>query len=105
MVNNMSNDNKQKISELSNIFSELITDAKDFAKDMISGIYFHYFAGVLSVLFGFQTGWYNRNYITNGDLIPLILMVAQILVGIIIVGRGISLRKKYSRIFDFKNRL
>jgi len=98
-------DNIQRVNELDNIFRELIDDAKDFAKDMTAGVYLYYFSGILSVLFGLQTGWYNRTYILSWDLIPLFLTSAQILVGAILIFRGISLKKKYSRIFDLKKKL
>jgi hypothetical protein len=97
--------NNQRVNELNNIFNELIDDAKDFAKDMISGVYLYYFSGILSALFGLQTGWYNRTYILRWDLIPLFLMSAQILIGAILIARGISLKRKYARIFDLKNKL
>lgn len=102
----MTNENKaEKINELNNIFGELINDSKSFAKDMMSGIYLYYFAGILSIIFGIQTGWYNQTYILNYDLIPLILVMAQILVGLILMTRGYVLKKKYSRIFTLDRRI
>lgn len=102
----MGNDNNTKrVSELNNILKELMDDAKTFANDIISSIYLYYFAGILSVLFGLQTGWYNRTYILTGDLIPLLLVIAQIVLGAIIAIRGYSLKKKYTRIFELKKRL
>ncbi len=95
----------KKVRELNNILKELTDDAKTFASDIISSIYLHYFAGILSLLFGLQTGWYNRTYILNGDLIPLFLVIAQIVLGAIIAIRGYSLKKKYTRIFELNKRL
>ncbi len=97
--------NDQRVNELNRIFAELVDDAKNFAKDITSSIYLYYFAGVLSMLFGVQTGWYNRSYILNWDLIPLFLMCAQIVVGAILIIRGFSLKSKYSRIFELKKKL
>jgi hypothetical protein len=95
----------KRVSELNNILKELMDDAKTFANDIISSIYLYYFAGILSVLFGLQTGWYNRTYILTGDLIPLLLVIAQIILGAIIAIRGYLLKKKYTRIFELKKRL
>ena len=102
----MKNQNKsQRVSELNGIFDDLINDAKDFASDMTSSVYLYFFAGILTVLFGVQTGWYNRIYILNLDLIPLVLMGAQIVIGCILIIRGFNLKSKYSRIFALKKRL
>lgn len=102
----MANENNtKKVSELNNILKELMDDAKTFASDMISSIYLYYFAGTLSFLFGLQTGWYNRNYILNGDFIPLFLVIAQIFLGAVVAIRGYSLKKKYARIFELNKRL
>jgi len=95
----------KRVSELNSIFKELIDNAKSFASDIISSIYLYYFAGVLSILFGLQTGWYNRNYILGCDFIPMFLVIAQILLGGVIVLRGYNLKKKYSRIFELKKKL
>jgi hypothetical protein len=95
----------QRVIELNSIFKELIDDAKNFAKDITAGIYLYYFSGILTILFGLQTGWYNRTYILSWDLIPLFLMSAQILVGAILIVRGIILKKKYARIFELRRKL
>ena len=96
---------EQRVNELTQIFDDLINDAKDFAKDMTSSVYLYFFAGILTILFGVQTGWYNRNYIIAWDLIPLVLMASQIVIGFILIIRGFSLKNKYSRIFALKKRL
>ncbi|MCW4031661.1 MAG: hypothetical protein NWE80_04780 [Candidatus Bathyarchaeota archaeon] len=102
----MANENNTKrVSELNSIFKELIDNAKSFANDIVSSIYLYYFAGILSILFGLQTGWYNRSYVLGGDLIPMFLVIAQILLGAVIVLRGYGLKKKYSRIFELKKKL
>ncbi len=105
VISMVDEENIKRVDELNSIFKELIDDAKTFAKDITSSIYLYYFAGILTVLFGLQTGWYNRTYISNWDLIPLFLMVAQIIIGAILIIRGIGLKKKYSRLFELKDRL
>ena len=102
----MENESKGKrVNELDRIFNDLISDAKDFANDMVSSVYLYFFAGTLTILFGVQTGWYNRTYILDMDLIPLVLMSSQIVIGFILIIRGLNLKSKYSRIFDLKKRL
>ena len=90
----------ERINELNNIFEELITDGRELAKDLISGITQTFVAGVIAVIFGVQTAYYNRHYIVQGDLIPLLLAAATIFVGLIIVLRGFILRKKYARLSE-----
>jgi hypothetical protein len=99
------NKRDEKISELDNIFEELLGDAREFAKDLTAGIYLYFITGLLSVFFGLQTGWYNRYYIMRGDIIPLLLAGAIILSGIFIVLRGFGLKKKYARIFELQKEL
>lgn len=48
----------ERISELNNIFEELLGDGRDFAKDLVSSIGQYFLAGILSILFGLQTRWY-----------------------------------------------
>ena len=90
----------ERISELNNIFEELLGDARDFAKDLTSSISLYFLAGILSILFGLQTGWYNRVYIASGDYIPLLLAVAQTFAGVLLIVRGFGLRSKYERVFE-----
>ncbi len=96
---------EEKIVELNNILEELMDDATEFAKDLTASIYLYFVAGLLSILFGLQTGWYNRYYIEHGDIVPLLLSGAQMFVGILIVLRGFQLKNKYSRIFELKREL
>jgi hypothetical protein len=99
-----SEDTTQKVSELNNIFKELIGDAKSFAKDMVESFRLYFLYGVLLILFGIQTGWYNKANIII-DPVPLILMIVQIVAGIGIILRGLSLKKKYKRIFELNKKL
>lgn len=88
----------EKISELNNIFEELLSDGRELARDLMAGITTTFVAGVLSIIFGIQTAYYNRNYILQGDFVPLLIAAAIIVVGIIIILQGLILKKKYSRI-------
>jgi hypothetical protein len=101
----MPENNNQNITELNNIIKEVITDAKNFAKDMTSSIYMYYFAGILGIIFGIQTGWYNQTYIFNYDPIPSILVAIQVFAGLMLIARGYTLKKKYTRIFDLNKKL
>ncbi len=88
----------EKVNELNKIFEELLSDARDLAKDLISGITQTLVAGALSIVFGVQTAYYNRSFILQGDFVPLLLAGATIAVGVVIVLRGILLRRKYARV-------
>ena len=88
----------EKVNELNKIFEELLSDARDLAKDLISGITQTLVAGALSIVFGVQTAYYNRSFILQGDSVPLLLAGATIAVGVVIVLRGILLRRKYARV-------
>jgi len=105
MVSHVDENNTQKINELNIILGELKNDAKDFSGDMIASVYLYFVAGAMSILFGVQTGWYNRTYILSGDIIPLFLLAIQILAGTALVIRGIIFKKKYSRIFALHKKL
>ncbi|MFC1487450.1 hypothetical protein ACFLRN_07190 [Thermoproteota archaeon] len=101
----MNENSTRKITELNIILEELKKDAKDFSGDMIASVYLYFVAGAMSVLFGLQTGWYNRVDMLSGDIIPLSLMIIQIIAGTALVIRGVLLRKKYSRIFRLRKKL
>ena len=95
----------EKISELNNIFEELLIDGKELAKDLVSGITQTFVAGAITVIFGVQTAYYSGRYIMQGDLIPLLLAAATIFVGLIIIIRGFILRKKYARLSETYRKL
>ena len=98
MDGNMKKERGAEISELNSIFEELLSDARDLAKDLTSGITQTLVAGALSIVFGVQTAYYNRSYIVQGDFVPVLLAGATIVAGAIIVLRGVLLRKKYARV-------
>lgn len=95
----------QKINELNNILGELKNDAKSFSGDMMASVYLYFVAGAMSILFGLQTGWYNRTYMLSGDVIPLILMIIQVVAGAALLIRGLIFKKRYSRIFALYKKL
>jgi len=104
------NENKQetydeKISELNNIFEELLGDAREFAKDLTAGIYLYFIGGLMSIFFGLQTTWYNRYYIMSGDIVPLLLAGAVLFSGAVIILKGFQVKKKYARIFELQKEL
>ncbi len=101
-------DNKlinEKMDELNRIFLDLIKDANDLTQDLISGIHLNFVMGAISIVFAFQSLWYNRVYIVNGDYVPLILSSIMILSGLIIINRGFILRTKYTRLYQARDRL
>ncbi|MHA2052849.1 MAG: hypothetical protein ACW99F_04540 [Candidatus Hodarchaeales archaeon] len=101
----MSDTNNQSITELNNIIKEVIVDAKNFSKDIASSIYMNYIAGIMAILFGVQTGWYNIPYISQLDPVPIALVIIQIFAGSMLIIRGYTLKSKYSRILNLKNKL
>ncbi|MCW3996977.1 MAG: hypothetical protein NWF10_00165 [Candidatus Bathyarchaeota archaeon] len=101
----MTETKNQSITELNNIIKEVITDAKNFSKDIASSIYMNYIAGIMAILFGIQTGWYNIPYITQLDPVPTALVLIQIFAGSMLIIRGYTLQKKYSRLLNLKNKL
>lgn len=89
-----------KINEFNKIFEDMINDAKELTKDLISGINLTFIVGAISIVFGIQTAWTNRVYISQGDIIPLILALAIMISGTIIIIRGLILRNKYARLIN-----
>lgn len=95
----------EKIDEMNQIFEELISDARSFAEDFISGIYMYFIMGLMCVISGIHTIWSNRFFIIEGDYVPLILAIIVMVSGLIIIFRGFLLRIKYSKLFDGRKRL
>ena len=95
----------EKIDVMNEVFDDLILDAKAFSQDIVSGISLNFFMAAVSILFGIQTAWYNRLYIMEGDYIPLLLAAIIILSGVITIIRGLSLRAKYSRLYNIEKEL
>ncbi len=95
----------EKISELNNIFEELLGDAREFAKDLTAGIYLYFIVGLLSIFFSLQTAWYNRYYIMSGDVVPPLLAGAILFSGVVIILKGFQVKKKYARIFELQKEL
>jgi hypothetical protein len=94
-----------KLNEFNKIFEDMISDAKELTKDLIGGINLTFIVGAISIVFGIQTSWANRTYISQGDIIPIILASAIIIAGTIIILRGIVLRKKYARLINSYKKL
>jgi hypothetical protein len=101
----MSKTDNQSITELNNLVKEVIADAKNFSKDIASSIYMYYIAGIMAILFGVQTGWYNIPYISQLDPVPVALVIIQIFAGSMLILRGYALKSKYSKILNLKDTL
>lgn len=101
----MSNTNNRNITELNRIIKEVIVDTKNFSKDVASSIYMYYVAGIMAILFGIQTGWYNIPYISQIDPIPIALVIIQIFAGSMLILRGYSLKSKYTKILNLNDKL
>ena len=95
----------EKMDQLNKILLDLIQDASDLTEDLINGIHLNFIMGTVSIIFAIQSLWYNRVYISNGDLVPLVLSLIMIASGLLIINRGFMLRGKYSRLYQAKNRL
>jgi hypothetical protein len=93
-------EHNEEISELNNIFEDLLGDAQKLAKDLISGINLTFVVGALGIVFGLQTIWSNRVFIFQGDLIPVLLTGVIITASTIVILRGFILRNKYSRLIE-----
>jgi hypothetical protein len=99
---NKDEDRRNEIGELNKIVEELLLDARELVGDLLSGIHTTLIMGTVSIILGIQTTWYNRHYITAGDYIPLILAGIIIGSGVIIVFRGLALKSKYSKLYEFQ---
>ena len=111
MKKKMGDDNKnnteldEEIDYLNRIFNDLIIDATELSQDLINGIHLNFVIGAISIIFAAQSLWYNQDYISNGDFIPLLLAIIMILFGILIIKRGFTLQSKYSSIFRAREEL
>lgn len=93
---------RDEIGELNKIFEELLFDARELVSDMLSGIHLTFVMGAVSIVLGIQTTWYNRHYIAAGDWVPLVLAGVIVASGALIILRGLALRSKYSRLYEFQ---
>ncbi|MFB0558269.1 MAG: hypothetical protein ACETVY_04045 [Candidatus Bathyarchaeia archaeon] len=93
-----------RIIELNKIFEELLVDARELVGDLLSGISLTFVMGAVSIILGIQTTWYNRHYIMGGDYIPLFLAGVIVVSGTLIILRGLILRRKYSKLYEFKRK-
>ncbi len=100
---NKKENHRDQIIELNQILEELLVDARELVGDLLSGISMTFVMGVVGVILGVQTLWYNRHYITSGDYIPLLLAIAIMASGALIILRGLTLRSKYSKLHKFKS--
>ncbi len=94
-----------EINELNTILEELLGDARDFAGDMVSGIYMYFIVGLMSVIFGILAMWQNRYYIMLGDALPILIVVGAVFSGAFIISKGFQLKNKYSKIFELLKKL
>lgn len=94
-----------RVGELNDIFEELLVDARELVGDLLSGISLTFVMGAVSVILGIQTTWYNRHYIMGGDYIPLFLAGVIVVSGTLIILRGLNLRRKYSRLYEFQRKM
>jgi hypothetical protein len=95
----------EKMDQLNRILLDLIQDANDLTEDLINGIHLNFIMGTVSIVFAIQLLWYNRVYISNGDIVPLILSLIMIASGLLIINRGFQLRGKYSRLYQARKQL
>ena len=99
---NKKEDHRDEIIELNQILEDLLVDARELVGDLLSGISMTFVMGVVGVVLGVQTLWYNRHYIISGDYIPLFLAIFIMASGALIIVRGLTLRSKYSKLYKFK---
>ena len=94
-----------EINELNAILDEILSDARDFTGDLVSGIYMYFIVGLMSLISGILILWQNRYYIMLGDALPILLVVILVFSSAIIISRGFQLRNKYSKIFELLKKL
>ncbi len=97
--------NVKKISHLNQIFEDVISDASELIKDLYWSVKMYLFFGLITLLFGVQTLFYNMDYIQERHYIPLFITVTMIFAGTIQIIKYFSLRKKYSRLFNTQNEM
>lgn len=92
-------EHEEKITKLNSIFQEILVDAKELVGDLLSGIYMTFIMGAFCILVGILNIWSNRHYILGGDYLYLLLAIGTAASGVIIILRGFTLRRKYSRLY------
>jgi len=97
--------NVKKISHLNQIFEDVISDASELIKDLYWSVKMYLFFGLITLLFGVQTLFYNMDYIQERHYIPLFITVTMIFAGTVQIVKYFSLRKKYSRLFNAQNEM
>ena len=98
----------EKIFELNDIFEELITDARELTRDLVTSISQWKFTTAFMFLLSLIIGWYVfTNYEKLGwSLLTLgACIILLISVGIVTLLHYFKLKKRYVRLFEIQKQL
>ncbi len=95
--------NNERISELNELFDELLEDATRFSKDFTVAINLLPFAGLFFIITGVVVGWIylvllssNILWIIIGGLMSIILVFC----GLFFIKKSFDFKKKYSKFYE-----
>ena len=103
------NENDEKmILKMNELFDELIEDAVDFSKDIMLGVNLMPFAigffGLFTVGYAYFSFILNHSGLLNNILASAVILILLYVIYILIL-KYYSLKKKYSTLFDLKEKL
>ena len=102
---NQQENSAEKVSVLSTIFDDLVTDASDLVKDLYWGVKTYAFFGLITILFGVQEIIYNIDVLQERLYIPLFIGAVLLFSGTVQLLNYFRLRSKYSRLFKVQSEL
>lgn len=94
-----------KISNLNEIFEDIISDASDLIKDLYWSVKTYLLFGLITILFGVQTLVYSINTIQEQFYIPAFVAGTMLFAGSVQILNYFRLRQKYSRLFRVQDEL
>lgn len=94
----MTEDNKERISQLNDMFDELFSDAKEFAQDFSLALNLIPYSSFFFFIFGVTYFWLTLDFFSNNIAIQILGLFVGVFFtafGILIFRRYMKMKKKY----------
>ena len=106
MINLENNNIDEKLVEWNQILEEIKGESELLIEDLLEGIRYVAAAGILAILLGAYVVFIGLKYGNqNQTLVTLLVSSPSFIVGLYTLNKYISLRGRYSRLFDLQHKL
>jgi len=103
------NDVDERLTRWNEIFDELLIDAGNLSRDLLSGINYVGASGVLVIALGFVVLYYNIRTASLEDPLFWVMLVLTVgsnfVLGLYNIMKFLQLKRKYSRLSDMQVRM